>query len=269
MENEVANIALYLNCALKLIRNKNNKLHYLTGNELGAAISRPGTQNQETQCLVVGGALWIANNDDADTNTQRELLNRLGINRFNKLAEHVEKYRGRVLPTHNGAYNQGAFTLKHKLLFALIPESKRLNPPAAYTSPMPTSVNNVTYNVGNQVNNLKNNSRIVFVTGTYEGQGGGQSGCHAEQKLLAALGLLWKDPFSHKQPVYLQGCKSPCTRCEQVLNVVSQRIRTSSGKRFSSANITVRNARTSSGLIQVTTNEAGVRALNVDTYFPV
>lgn len=262
MENEIANIALYLNCALRLIRANHNSPHYLTGVTGGPTLTLPGTQNQETQCMMVGGALWIANNDDADSATQRELLNHLGINRLNKLVDHVERYRGRVLPTHNGAYNPHTFTLKQALLFALMPASERTTPPAAHDGRFPNNVNNIAFTLGNPVTNLKNCSRIVFVSGSYTGQGG--TSLHAEQKLLAALGELWQD-WSYRQPVYIQGCKPPCTRCAQVLRGVNQRL--SSGKRFSYANTTVADARTTVALNQVTTN-GSVRALDLDQYFP-
>lgn len=264
MDNEIAVIALYLNLALPLIRANGNKPHYLTGNTDGSALPQPGSQNQETQCMLVGSSLWIANNDDADTATQRALLNRLGINRLSKLSAHVEAFCGRVLPTHAGKYNPGAFTLKHKALYALMPAGQRTAPPGAYTKPMPGGVENVAFNLGGVTTNLQNCSRLVFVSGNYNGTGGNKY--HAEQKLLAALGELWSH-WTYRQPVYIQGCKPACTRCDQVLQDVNLRITPSSGKRFSYVNSVAASTRSDVGLNQVTT-DAGVKALDLDTYFP-
>jgi hypothetical protein len=70
-------MALYLNVATDRLKT-DQSLRWLTGVATAFAVTR--APSQETQCMSVGGALWIANNDDADTATQQTFLEAMGIN---------------------------------------------------------------------------------------------------------------------------------------------------------------------------------------------
>src|SRR5438874_2422537 len=116
MSTDLENIATYLNLAVRKTR-RAGTLAWLTG---AAAVVCPvvaAPQCEETQCLSFGSALWIANNDDADSTLQRTIVNRLGLSKEPKLLRHVEAYFTRLLPyNHLGVVNAGALSAKESLL---------------------------------------------------------------------------------------------------------------------------------------------------------
>lgn len=65
-------------------------------------------------------------------------------------------------------------------------------------------------------------TNIVFVRGDY--QGDAVTSCHAEQKLLAALGLFLRLNPNFRTPVRVAGCKAACGTCRAVLAAVVTRL---------------------------------------------
>jgi hypothetical protein len=70
---ELAKVATYLNLATIKIKGEAGSLEWLTGNDNTIAYEDTA-QSQETQCLSFGSTLWIANNEDRDTTTQKTFV---------------------------------------------------------------------------------------------------------------------------------------------------------------------------------------------------
>ena len=82
-------VAIYLNVATNLIQKANGYLTYLTGDE-SVRITKTNSRTEETQILqIFSKAIWIANNEDSDTYMQKELLDKLSIDDYRDLIEHV------------------------------------------------------------------------------------------------------------------------------------------------------------------------------------
>ena len=221
-------VACYLNLAASRIAKQGN-ISYLTDNAKDGLIGG-AKQHQETQILLFGDpkskspTLWIANNDDADTHLQMNLLNKLGIITAESLIKHVSTYQGRLFKPSN-------YTKKNKdlcqeptdptgislyQLALLEAESETLD----YPKPL-TLVENNTFNSEYQINlnNTPDSTKtLLFVTKSYIGLSPNTGEEHAEQKLLAALSKL----SSVNETLYFYGCKPPCVACKHVLLLVEQ-----------------------------------------------
>jgi len=272
MDNELANIAVYLNLACKKIKKDENLLKYLMGQNTAQTITSPTDSNEETQCLQVGWTLWIANNNDDDTIAQKELLNKLGVDKVHKLVEHVAFYRLRLFEIHNNNVVLSSDNLKEKLLYELIKtdhidinkQFTQIDTKAPLITTLPQAVKNKVYKLGSlNTGNLEGNSGIVFVIGNYKTDNNSGSKFHAEQKLLAALGELWKKNPCHKR-VYIQGCKGACNACKDVLKKVNRKI---VEKRFGYINEVVQSKRYEVNLND-RSNVTGVAQLKINHYFP-
>ncbi|MEM7212004.1 MAG: hypothetical protein AAF479_08935, partial [Pseudomonadota bacterium] len=97
-------IPLYLNIACKMVTDADGDIEFLTGAR-GTTVTCGEAENQETQCMVNGQSIWIANNNDQNTTMMKAFLNKLGIKTFRALRAHVASYAPRVLPIHAGTVN--------------------------------------------------------------------------------------------------------------------------------------------------------------------
>lgn len=214
--SHLVRIALYLNLAMSQLIEGKKKPTYVLAN-YDKELSEPTKSNEETQVLFVNNQLWIANNNDLDTDTQLELLNVLGINNATALKNHVDKHQGRVINVHaNSIYKpkSGKEWLLHELAAAdnTLVEPSKWGSKEIYSS----SAKNITYTVGNEPKMKGSDEKLVFVKGDYAGVDKPNGSMHAEQKLLAAL-IRHKHEFFGKT-VTFAGCKMACTVCEKVLN---------------------------------------------------
>lgn len=213
---ELENVATYLNLAVRRTNQAAGDMAWLTG--VVSAYAVGAGQSEETQCLTFGSAMWIANNDDADTTLQRTMLNALGISKPAQLLRHVERYFTRVLNYHMGALAPGGHSAKQDLLLRFngggAPAQAAVCPPAgggacaAYglASPGPPP-----------------SSGIVFVTGNYQSLPGAGVSYHAEQRLLAALGKYLQAKTIVGQ-VTVGGVKTACNTCDAALQAVQARL---------------------------------------------
>jgi hypothetical protein len=258
-------VALYLNRAVLVIKGAGGSLKFLTGAE-GATIPVVGARAEETQCLSFGNALWIANNDDNDTHTQMALLARLGIGTREALMDHVDEYQGSVMPMWRGAINIAEGTpAEVKLLHKLASrndedraEGEKFSPPAANLILPRNPAVNLSYKLGTGAS--PPTSGIVFVTGSYSGNGG--DALHAEQKLLAAMSQVAPNVTG---AVTISGCKMACSTCEGVLDAVAERV-SARGIALRYNNSAVNALRDEVGLRKK--NSHGIRALDTAAYFP-
>lgn len=225
-------VALYLNLAAKRVHESRN-LSFLTGNN--AIAMGAGGLGQETQIMFVRNALWIANNDDADTRLQKSLLDRLGINTVDALIDHVDTYQGRVF----GRRRQGGVDVyenraspTERLLFELAGYEEDGSaraagvPYAANLVPPVRGVANPTYTIQGAAARRAEPpvNGIVFVLGNYDADEATRAAVneHAEQKLLAALSSV---PDAIRGTLALYGCKRACNVCARVLTAADARLR--------------------------------------------
>jgi hypothetical protein len=258
--NGLAQIACYLNLATDMIKAATGSLNWLTGGTQTVAFVAGASQ--ETQCLSWGNTIWIANNSDDDSDTQRLFLNALGIDTGDKLLRHIKDpagYARRVFPAHAGALVPTAFTAKDNLFYSLI--GNGLLTPGALFVPA-GGVTNTEFSLA-AATTAPLKSGLNFVKGNYTGDAG--TGLHAEQKLLAALGKLcvtWKP----QGKVNVGGVKPPCTTCGPVLKAVYYRmISLNYGTYLQYETQQLTQLRTTAGL--PTVGVTGIRALDVNTYF--
>ncbi len=257
-------VALYLNRATILIKKAGGDLEYITGRR-GTTITAFGKGAEETQCLSFGSAIWIANNDDQDTLLQLALLNKLGISTREQLMDHVDRYQGSVMTTFRGAFKVESMTAEETLLYLMATRNdvdrlpdERFAPPPAMT--LPASARNPEYKLS--ASGPAPSSGIVFVTGSYAAQGGGDGGEHAEQKLLVALS---KSFGSVNGTVTISGCKMACSICEKVLEDTALALRSRNiGLKY--VNTHVNALRDSVGLSKK--NSVRIKALDIEHYFP-
>jgi len=209
-------IALYLNLASLRIAKDGNKLKFLTGAET-PTITCGYSESHETQIMWCREMMWIANNDDAVSATQRSLLNLVGAGTVDELVAHVERYATRVFKMAQGGIVRGNMTEKEKVLLKLISletgvEEKDIAEQAVMNLTGVAPASNGTYSINSP--NAPPATGITFVTGNYIGKVCPDGPVHAEQKLLVALS---KAPTTVHGGVHLTGCKSPCTSCAKVL----------------------------------------------------
>ncbi|KPF41674.1 hypothetical protein D621_21480 [beta proteobacterium AAP51] len=253
-------VALYLNRATLLIKAAGGKISYITGND-ATSVSCSGQRAEETQIASFGDAVWIANNDDADSSTQRELLDKLGISSSKELIDHVDNYQGRVLSSHKGAFTPGAMTPEETLLYKMATRSDAesgtsLAVPGTL-APAAKAAANPSFKISGA--GPAPTAGIVFVVGSYVGGEGTSE--HAEQKLLAALG---KTPRAMSAAVTISGCKMACSTCKEVLDKAAARFKSSGGQ-----------LRFNNSIVGIWRDEAklskkhakGIRSLDVAHYF--
>lgn len=261
---DLERIATYLNLATDKLKETPN-LSWITGVETPITLGSTA-ESQETQCMQIQGAIWIANNEDADSTTQRNFLNALGIRTLDELSYLSIVYGAHLLPFHKGTLALKKTYPKVNLLAYMIggtEHPEQLEEAEHYE--VLTTATNTSYALSSVTPPPV--SGIVFVSGSYQGDEATQtnSGQHAEQKLLAALGKYMQANPTFGATVYLGGIKMPCSKCDTVVNAVAARLRfrveirqdlttTLRGMR-SKAKISVKSA-------------TGIRQLNVDHYFP-
>jgi hypothetical protein len=257
---ELTHIACYLNLATQKIRSQRGSLKWLTGNEL-KTIDVAAGRSEETQCLSWGETLWIANNDDADSDVQMQFLSYLGIDNGPDLSthiKHIDEYGRRVLSMFANKIKPNGSSAKELLFEALTPGSEELGP--AFKPGAAKTIRQIKLTSALTTHLI---SGISFVTGDYEGEG---TNLHAEQKLLAAFGLRHKmDEPAGK--VLVGGIKPPCATCEKVLKKAQERLAEDKYKNplvFEDA--AVERIRTEAGFAQV--HASNIRSLDVDKYFP-
>jgi hypothetical protein len=252
-------IALYLNLATSHLEAREGNLSELTTSN--QTIAYNAGNHEETQCLAMMGALWIANNDDSDTDTQRALLNKLGIDTHDALANYVDQYQTLVLKHHAGVLTrQNLPTAKQKFLYDLADADGAIPPAKPARPAVPAAVNNQPYSLAS--NNAPPVAGIVFIKGNYAGSITPDGNQHAEQKLLAALSKCYAKAFN--KGVHIFGCKVACSVCEEVLANVKQKLK-SKGVTLKYEDPIAERIREEAGLPQV--NPQGIRDLDVDTYF--
>ena len=260
----LAKIATFLNLATIKIKAEQGSLRWLTGAATTIAFTNTAA-SQETQCMSFGSTLWIANNDDGDSTTQKNFLDALGIKKPAKLHDLAVGYGTRVLNYHQQGQNHvlapGGHSPKQAFLHALMGGG---TPQRSGNFAASTAVANGTYTLNTET--YPATGAIVFVSGTYEGTGGESE--HAEQRLLAALGLLMSngetDPAG---AVIINGCKSACGTCKNAINEARSRL-SELKKTFwlDFAHATSDRLRQDSGL--GADDNAGIKKLTIDEYFP-
>ena len=252
----LAKIATYLN----LVATKagtTDELEWLTGRKTDKITVTAAVQHEETQCMSFGSTLWIANNADADTKTQQSFVNKIGVAKPHLLLQHVEKYGSRLLPTWQGAISVNAFTPKAHLLYLLLGSPAKIA--KAYTLPGAAACGSYALDP----NTTPSIGGIVFVRGTYDGTVGST---HAEQKLLAALGVYLQraDPKSIPGELHCGGTKAACTECKTALTAVQSKLKATKVLKFDDG--AVKDHRTTSGLNDA--HPSNISGLTVATYFP-
>ena len=263
--SDVEKIATYLNVATDKLKNANGNLQWLTGTTTQIEVSTGASQ--ETQCMSFGAAFWIANNDDADTVIQRLLLNQLGITSYTALLNHVNTHGKRALDTHGKFVVQTQLSPKKKFLKALLGGDNKV--PAVCTPDQTAANLSYTLPVNGSMPpqaHAPSHTQIVFVRGTYDGDV--DPALHAEQKLLAALGVLVLTNRDHvASPIRVAGCKAACGTCRTALTGVAQRLQANYKKVLSWKTTTDLNSKRSAAGIGVD-NNSGIKLLDVDHYFP-
>ncbi len=218
---ELATIATYLNYLSIRATSGSYNSTWLTGKKLKADPRAAAPEHEETQCLSFGSTLWIANNDDRDSEYQRGLLTELGIGRPPDLLKDATRHGSRLLNYHEatGGYPLGETDPKAKLLYQLL-GGTGLGAPAEY---VPPPVRNACGRYSLKSGGTPPSGAVVFITGDYDYVGGGKE-CHAEQKLLAALGIYMR---SHQVAgsIAVAGTKLPCTTCGRVLAALAHSLR--------------------------------------------
>lgn len=257
-------VALYLNLAGSRVQ-ADGDMRYLTG-RAGTGTLAGGGQNQETQILFVREALWIANNDDADSQLQKRILEKLRIGSPEALVEHVDAFQARVFKRRRNGRDE-MFVPPASPAETLLSELAGLDDTGAarelvYPDAMdlPTSGGSTPAGYTLGASGRPPVSGIVFVTGSYEGKDGTGDNEHAEQKLLAALAVV---PDSIRGTLALYGCKRQCQVCADVFGEALPRLRAS--YRYVNCrahdDTQVRN-------YAAQAHPSGIKALDVDRYFP-
>jgi hypothetical protein len=251
-------IALYLNLATLEIKSASGRLRYLTGNDTTTIPFQQTAQSEETQCVEFGSALWIANNDDGDTKTQQELMKKIGVSTRAELTDHVDKYASRLFPRHSNQYVTGGMSAKQKLLYSLTMRHGVLPLPAPF---VPAGAGAVEEHRLGAVG--VPGTALVFVVGSYTGDAG--NSCHAEQKLMAALGKYLK-VNTIVGNVTVNGIKMPCAYCEAALADVQTRLTAlGTGITLRTRNAYIDDLRAEAGLNM--SHPSNIRTLDIDTYF--
>nr|WP_319776209.1 hypothetical protein [uncultured Sphaerochaeta sp.] len=255
-------VAIYLNVATNLIQEANGYLTYLTGDN-SVKIEKTNSRTEETQILeIFSKSIWIANNEDSDTCMQKALLDKLNINDYRDLIEHVDTYGNRILTHHQGNFTYGGMSLKEKLFYNFMTRHGTVARAGALTQ-IGGSANNPMYNI-TSATGPPPLDKIVFVRGDYEGSVGNKK--HAEQKLLAALGR-FLTTYDFTGTILVRGCKSPCETCGKVLAEMSEYFAEHKpGIKFVYSNSIIEEYRKDVGLNVV--HASGVSAIKLDKYFP-
>ncbi|WP_375760267.1 hypothetical protein [Corallococcus exercitus] len=253
-------LALYLNLAASCLDESNGFLSCLI--DTPTKITRPSGNHEETQCLAMPGTLWIANNDDGDTDAQQELLDTLGIDTHDALVAHVDAYQTLVLKHHAGKLTrQNLPSGKQKYLYDLASLDGAIPDEKPAVTPLPErTANNVSYSLSSSKPPPVRG--IVFIKGAYTGSDRPHGNMHAEQKLLAALHKCYSRALF--KGVHVFGCKVACTTCAAVLKTAKQRL-ASKGVALKYEDPIAERIRLAAGLPQV--NPGNIRDLDFSTYF--
>lgn len=219
--NELETIATFLNLVASRVKAEGGSITWFT--TTGDPITAPtGTASQETQCMSVLNAIWIANNDDGDSTTQLQFLNTLGIKTQAALEKLASEYGTRVLRWHGTeprvtlVTTGAAVSPKQKVMLSLLGGG---TPTLAGKFIKKDKVANRAYALNSP--STPSTSGIVFVTGEYDGNAG--TAMHAEQKLLAALGTHLQANNTRGR-VTVGGCKMACATCSTALTNVRARL---------------------------------------------
>ena len=257
-------VALYLNLACSRVQ-ADGDMRYLTGRS-GTGTLTGGGQNQETQILFVRDALWIANNDDADSQLQKKILEKLRVGTPEALVEHVDAFQSRVFKRRRNGREEmfvPPASPAETLLFELAGlddkgDAREVAYPDAMDLPTTGAGAPAGYSLGS--GGKPPVSGILFVTGSYEGKDGTGDNEHAEQKLLAALSRV---PDSIRGTLALYGCKRQCQVCADVFGEALPRLRAS----YRYVNCRAHDdTKVSNYAAQA--HPSGIKALDVDRYFP-
>lgn len=221
MRFPLAQTALYLNAATQKIKNDQGSLQFLTGNAQDTINTNHfGGQTQETQCMVFKNTLWVANNDDNDTDLQRLFVNEIGARTARMMFRHVADYGSRVLNAHQGNLRYQLQATPHQRVLYTLRDTQRQDAAEGATLDLTRvqAVANSQYSLASQ--GLPNISGIVFIRGHYPGVDNGQAAEHAEQKLLYALLKIVRQNGARTGlgKVHCAGCKVACSTCVQVLS---------------------------------------------------
>ncbi len=261
---DLERIATYLNLATDKLK-ETPDLSWITGTATPITLGSTAP-SQETQCMQVQSSIWIANNEDADSTTQRNFLDALGVRTLDELRYLSIVYGAHVLPFHTGRLALKKTHPKSNLLafmIAGIDTVRELEQAAPYE--VLATATNTPYALSSV--NPPPVSGIVFVTGSYQGDAATRTdaGMHAEQKLLAALGKYIQANPTFGATIYLGGTKMPCSKCGVVIASVAERLRFRVEIR-QDLTTTLRDMRSEAGIS--TKSASGIRKLDVDHYFP-
>jgi hypothetical protein len=253
-------MALYLNLATKRIKEAGGSLSYIA-NKTDKKVKVPGDEGQqETQVLYLGGIqprLFIANNDDKDTETQRELMNLLGIDNIGLFNDHIDRFQGCALKRAKGEYSGGR-TPKEELLYSLV-GLKKTDAADLKNFDFGKTVVNDTVGTGGDLAGVFGN--LVFVTGSYEGSGGDT--LHAEQKLVALV-LKNVAKLRKYRRLTVAGCKTACGTCAKALADAAGSLENEGLPLFWTDDAAVKKARTDAKLSP--DDPKDIRMLNVKAY---
>jgi hypothetical protein len=260
-------IALYLNLATSKTRAAKGDIGWLTGTP-GTIVPVSASSSLETQCMVVGSCIWIANNEDVDSDFQCDFLNRIGISRYSVLVRHVEAHQTRLLPTHAGKFNVSSGAKPGEKLMARLTDTRN-NTEAVFPEfrlPEANAQGSCTsYSLTSALAPVAEG--IVFIKGSYQGTDGENE--HAEQKLMAALGkyLQGYGTGIYSKSVTVSGCKSACSTCRGVLEAITLRLRNGlSANRLFFDDAALVGARTEVGM--GASHPKGIKKLDIAHYFP-
>jgi hypothetical protein len=205
-------IATYLNV---MVMRDDGDLAWLTETNASFAISK-NTVHDETQCLYFTDALWLANNVDADSTTQQTFLEMLGIDSAAALKTHVTTYGARVLKRmtmKKDAIQPSAFKGKPKEVRL----HEYLQKPAKFPAKLASYSKCGLSEFSLTGTGSPASSNITFVHGDYATAKSKGGTCHAEQKLIAALGIYLKSAKSKPGEIFIAGVKPACVACSAVL----------------------------------------------------
>lgn len=255
-------VSLYLNLATAILNAKKGSLEFLTGNKTYKIDGvNESSMSQETQVLTFGTSIWIANNDDTDSATQKKYIEKIGITTRAGLVTHVETYRSRVLGRHGTkVWDTHQRAPKEKYLFGLIgTDKKKALGDAMAILPGGGAATEYALTSPNPPPSVP----ILFVRGAYTGEGG--TSYHAEQKLIAAFGrYVGRNPSVYA--VAVAGNKPACSKCDGVLAAAATRLGLLTYASTLTYTRAASDAHTAAGL--GVDDPAGICKADIDTYYP-
>jgi hypothetical protein len=216
--DELRLISGYLNVVATKVAAGTLTLRWLTGGTETITGLTADARHEETQGLSFGGTLWIANNGDNDSNVQQAFLNWAGISLPGQLLTHAKTYSVMALPFHAGALSVARIARdEDRVLYAALQATG-----ASLTANTFTTAGTVAcgdFNLAT-AGGAPGRGAIVFVTGDYQCTAAGGNSCHAEQKLLGAMGRVLASGKDFYTVARVAGTKPPCKTCRQVIDAV-------------------------------------------------